>query len=928
MVRLPSAEDVGGPGSLISGRPIATYDTSTVSRGAAALAQGAQALGNAAVSVGMENLRDEKSKAGTLQEAQADAAYRSGKIKLDSARDDESDADTLGGYREKYQGNLEAAGNYITDPEKRKLWLTRRTPDVDTGEQGAKTKAFGIQKDKALAGAYEQLTELQKTGPAAKTEEDRAAAITTGHNLINSLEEAGYVSKEEAAKRREGWASGYAVEAFKRLPAADRLAAIGGVGSEERTKQAFDFFRSQGWSAAQAAGIVGNLHHESGGLNTNAINRGDGSDGSDSIGIAQWNAGRATALKAFATARGKPVSDFETQLAFVDQELRTTHKSSRLDNAKTAREAAAAVVLDFERPKGADTGDAARTHGWGNRSGQAERVLSSYGGGAPAAGATGPGTITPTYSVVGDSHAKAIETAGKIDGDTEDGRNPAKVLEAIRANDWKGENVILSTGAANDPERRLFDKIPEQIAELKKRGAAGVMVLGVGPKFGDADAKLEALAKANGAEFKPLEAGGGSYQDDKVHLTNYSGLFKNITASTATASASPGASTPAGGGNAAPAPARVAGGPPGSALLAYIPPDRLPALKKQAENEIEDKTREQKAAERAEIAKVKSLQKDDEASIAATGKPIGELTPERVAKAMGPDAAAMFEANRGKAIEYHRQTNDMEAIPDSEIAGRLKRLEPKAGEGGYAESSAWYETAKSKASEIRKQRMTDPAAAVDKLPDVAAAKESASLDSPDSYRALVRARLEAQERLQIPQDLRSPITRDEARQLWRPIATAGPDDQLDVLRETAKQVQAAFGDDADEVMQTVLKEGHADKKVRETTARVLRKLATGDMPSRDEARAVDEAHKDAAMSAAVSPVAPTSDLGESDAMGNSMTASSRSGEPRAPTPDADAIAMLRKEPRLKGKFDQVYGAGAADKVLAIAKPVAPAVAAR
>lgn len=89
-----------------------------------------------------------------------------------------------------------------------------------------------------------------------------------------------------------------------------------------------------------AAGLVGNFHRESG-LNTTAIARGDGADGSDSIGIAQWNAERARALKQFATEQGKSPTDFRVQAAFVEKEL--SEKPDlvvMLKGAKTPEEAA------------------------------------------------------------------------------------------------------------------------------------------------------------------------------------------------------------------------------------------------------------------------------------------------------------------------------------------------------------------------------------------------------------------------------------------------------------------------------------------------------------------------------------------------------------------------------------------------------------
>jgi hypothetical protein len=153
--------------------------------------------------------------------------------------------------------------------------------------------------------------------------------------------------------------------------------------------QAMQYFQSKGWTPAQAAGIVGNLVHESGGkLDPNAINPGDGSDGSNSIGIGQWNAERATALKQFAASQGKPANDYGTQLAFVQHEFETTH-SGAADALRATNDVAGAtgaVALKYEIPAGSETGVAANVNGWQNRLDQATRLA---GGNVSAQSANG-----------------------------------------------------------------------------------------------------------------------------------------------------------------------------------------------------------------------------------------------------------------------------------------------------------------------------------------------------------------------------------------------------------------------------------------------------------------------------------------------------------------------------------------------------------
>lgn len=135
--------------------------------------------------------------------------------------------------------------------------------------------------------------------------------------------------------------------------------------------------REAGFSAVQAAGVLGNLVQESS-LNPNARNPGDGRDGSDSIGIAQWNAERAQALRAFAQARGKPVNDLETQVDFMIAELggREGRAGAALRAARTVDEATAAFI-GYERPKGWSEANPRGGHGWANRLRQAQRLAST-----------------------------------------------------------------------------------------------------------------------------------------------------------------------------------------------------------------------------------------------------------------------------------------------------------------------------------------------------------------------------------------------------------------------------------------------------------------------------------------------------------------------------------------------------------------------
>ena len=119
----------------------------------------------------------------------------------------------------------------------------------------------------------------------------------------------------------------------------------------DRMKQAMEILIAKGWSQVAASGIVGNLAGESS-LNPNARNKGDGRDGSDSIGMAQWNSGRAQALQQFARQRGTQWNDFRTQIEFIDWELKNNagYGGGALQMARSPEAASEMFMRKFERP--------------------------------------------------------------------------------------------------------------------------------------------------------------------------------------------------------------------------------------------------------------------------------------------------------------------------------------------------------------------------------------------------------------------------------------------------------------------------------------------------------------------------------------------------------------------------------------------------
>lgn len=93
----------------------------------------------------------------------------------------------------------------------------------------------------------------------------------------------------------------------------------------------------RGVTANNAYGVIGSFMGESGkGLNSNSINRGDGSDGSDSIGFGQWNGVRAQNLRATAALMGLQPSDPRVQVAHYFNELDGKYKSGNYGQVLSA----------------------------------------------------------------------------------------------------------------------------------------------------------------------------------------------------------------------------------------------------------------------------------------------------------------------------------------------------------------------------------------------------------------------------------------------------------------------------------------------------------------------------------------------------------------------------------------------------------------
>lgn len=346
--------------------------------------QGLEAAGRAITRIGnasgeVQQRQDE------LNSALADASWTASRSNIGYAAEKEQDPAALRtDYHKQYETAFDAASAQLSGPQK-ELWTARHAGTLAAARVNANQLADGLDKGKFLGDAQDSFqnyrTAFLRTGDPAEHARIRAEV----GNLADGLVANGYREPAWAAKFKNDFTEGTAEEWLKGRPPDVRLSFARPIQTSGNVAKAYDLFAKEGFSPAQASGAVGGLIGESGkGLDPNTVNPGDGADGSDSIGVGQWNGDRAVALKRFATAQGKPWNDLDTQLRFAVSELNGTEKAAgdRLKAAGTVEEAAQAW-LGYERPRGFEGGLATASGGEG-RLRAAQTVFARLHGNEPA----------------------------------------------------------------------------------------------------------------------------------------------------------------------------------------------------------------------------------------------------------------------------------------------------------------------------------------------------------------------------------------------------------------------------------------------------------------------------------------------------------------------------------------------------------------
>lgn len=352
-------------------------------------------------------------------------------------------------------------------------------------------------------------------------------------------------------------------------------------------------------------------------------------------------------------------------------------------------------------------------------------------------------------------------------------------------------------------------------------------------------------------------------------------------------------------------------------LVDFIPEDKRVNLLNRATAQVLQSQKQDESEAALEAYTVKQSVKNDLASTLATGQGDMSLDAERVRKVIGSKGVLEWQNAREDAHATWANTQDLSAMTDTQIDERLKSLEPTAGSPDYQRRQTILENVQTKADEVRKARQVDPAGSVKDDPEVTKAAEIAakSPDDPNAFRLLSATRMAAQEKVGIPEEMRSPITRAEAIALTVPLRRMLPGQEREVLTDLGEDFKKKFGDEADTAFAYALRVHKVEGEVAKQAARVMKKLGLGETPDREDARAVDSAAEISAASKAVTGVSTVPTIDPMTGVPMSAPSGTYAPEKGPPTPPARAIEMLRADPSLGPAFDRKYGGGSSKRIL-------------
>lgn len=904
MPKMPDKSSLSQPGSFRSGRGIVSagdVDSGAIGRGMEALGRGIGAAGDAIHSVQDKNQREQDA----LDLIRADAAQRQGLFDAERALDNDGDYSTHDSrYTPVATEVTRRAGDLIRNPQMREKWNLKAGNDILAGRERLIRRAEDYGRQERTGQLESTLEGYRNDYSNANTpDSDRPRLLENMRTSIQLGERSGILSPNAARKLEQQYVKGAQIEEAKRRELDDPEGLrrdLLGADAPRGELEPGNINLGQRPVVRNADGTISTLK---------------------SISISED--GREVLIPTL-DETGKEMTEAEAierylgtgeHLGKFDSRDNATHWGKQL----SARQGRAfmpakggspeAITIRLETGKtdplkgvGNISGDSNRSRSYGNfglnSQGSAQAFMRDYGRDLGLKGEPGTAEFDRSWKAVAEADPKGLHAA----------EMQWYNKEILAPTQMDLERAGVPTDLANDPRviayfaDRKIQQGPASIKNHTDRIAGAVK--GAGGVRGFLERMTEADRVAMREDF-PSAIRSGVYSETG-HKTRVYGRL-----SMAMAMGEEGPTT---------------GGAPANDKYALLSPLERAEFLSRAE--LSHRTKFE-----AHREQLKQQLDDDVESIRRTGQASApDLALAR--RVLEPNQLNSYFLNRQEAQLEYNALNDLPALRTDQIHGRLAEIAPKPGEANFEMKAKVYDKAQKMAENLIEWRDVDPARSVDMLPEVKAAAEGATANpgDPAAIQNLARARIEAQAKTGVPEDRRSPITKSEAKILMAPTRGLDGKSLTDAMTGVIDKLEQQYGPYAAAAGVAAVEQVVHNRDLAEQIERQITRTLQGLSPSAEISNRIRWLNENGAAERAFEAFGNTRQFPTANAfrnvgdrLGDDSPGAAYQGDPNAyfglPKPSATAIAALKGNPATASQFNQIFGPGAAEAVLADPNPL-------